>query len=72
MIQWCFVYDRINYARYQSAYYAEMSNLATEHPDVHEYLNNGGFSVQIDAINPFGRIPVDQTIKETINKDTQK
>ena len=47
-----------------------MSNLPIEHPDVHEYLN--GFSVQIGATNPFGRIPVDQTIEETINKDTQK
>ena len=31
----------------------------------------GGFSVQIGSHNPFGRIPVDQTIEETINKDTQ-
>ncbi|KAG0721648.1 hypothetical protein GWK47_046054 [Chionoecetes opilio] len=28
-------------------------------------------SVQIGSKNPFGRIPVDQTIEETINKDTQ-
>lgn len=31
----------------------------------------GGFSVQLGNENPFGRIPVDQTIEETINKDTQ-
>ena len=67
-----FAYERINYAQSFSAYYAEMSNLPTEHPDVHEYLNNDGFSVQIGATNPFGRIPVDQTIEKTINKDTQK
>ena len=72
MIPWCFAYDRISYARYLSAYYAEMSNLPTEHPDGHEYSNNGRFSVQISATNPFGRIPVDQIIEETINKDTQK
>ena len=42
-----------------------------DHPDVHVQLENGGFSVQLGRQNPFGRIPVDQTIKETVNKDTQ-
>lgn len=32
---------------------------------------NGGFSVQISNHNTFGRIPVDQTIEETVNRDTQ-
>ena len=31
----------------------------------------GGFSVHIGSQNPFGRIPVDQTIEETVNRDTQ-
>lgn len=31
----------------------------------------GGFSVQLGACNPFGRIPVEQTIEEAVNKDTQ-
>ena len=35
------------------------------------HLSNIAFSVQIGKHNPFGRIPVDQTIKETVNKDTQ-
>ena len=30
-----------------------------------------GVSVQLGGINPFGKIPADQTIEETINKDTQ-
>ena len=71
-IPWCFAYDRINYARYLSTYHSEMSNLPAKNPGVHKYLNNGGCSVQIGATNPFGRIPVDQTTEETINKDTQK
>ena len=33
-------------------------------------LCKGGFSVQLGGINPFGKIPVDQTIEETINNDT--
>ena len=48
-----------------------MTRLSIDHPDVHVQLENGGFSVQLGRQNPFGRIPVDQTIKETVNKDTQ-
>ena len=32
---------------------------------------NGGFSCQIGNKNMFGRIPIDRTIRQTINKDTQ-
>jgi len=71
MIPWCFAYDRLNYARYLTFYYAQMSSLDIHHPEMYEYFMSGGFSVQIGADNPFGKIPVDQTIEETINKDTQ-
>ena len=39
--------------------------------DVYDHLNHGEFSVQIGEQNPFGRIPVDQTIEDTVNKNTQ-
>ena len=42
-----------------------------DHPDVYVQLENGEFSVQLGTQKPFGRIPVDQTIKETVKKDTQ-
>ena len=71
MLPWCFAYDKINYARYLSSYLLEMSHLEEDHPDVVSYLRAGGFSVQIGNDNPFGRIPVDQTCEETVNKDTQ-
>lgn len=71
MLPWCFAYDHINYARYLSSYLQEMSNLEENHPDVVSYFRSGGFSVQIGDDNPFGRIPVDQTCEETVNKDTQ-
>ena len=72
MIPWCFAYDKLNYACYLPYYYAQMSRLAIDHPDVHEQFMQGqGFSVQLGRNNPFGRIPVDQTIEETINKDTE-
>lgn len=48
-----------------------MKSLEQQNPDIHSYLSNGGFSVQLGPQNPFGKIPVDQTIEETVNKDTQ-
>ena len=71
MIPWCFAYDKRNYAKYLAAYYGQMTRLQTENPDMYNYLMDGGFSVQIGDTNPFGRIPVDQAVEETVNKDTQ-
>jgi len=71
MIPWCFAYDKLNYARFLPYYYATMSRLPIDHPEVHQQFMQGGFSVQLGGQNPFGRIPVDQTIEETVNRDTQ-
>ncbi len=71
MIPWVFAYDRLNYARYLPYYYAAMTNLDDTHPGLSEEFQLGKFSVQLGKSNPFGRIPVDQAIEETINKDTQ-
>ena len=46
-----------------------MTSLTKEHPQVHAFLEAGGFLVQMSSDNAFGRIPVDQTTEETINKD---
>ena len=71
MIPWCFAYDKVNYAWFLTYYYATVSRLPIEHPEVHAHFMRGGFSVQIGSQNSFGCIPVDQTIEETVNKDTQ-
>ena len=71
MIPWCFAYNRSNYSRYLPWYYHEMACLPQTHPELHAYLENGGFSCQIGPVTTFERIPIDQTIEETINKDTQ-
>ena len=62
MIPWCFSYDRLNNARYLPCYYAEVSQLPTTHPAVYAEFMQGGCSGQLGSNNPFGRIPVDQTI----------
>lgn len=71
MIPWCFAYDKINYAMHLPAYYAEMSNLPSDHPEVYEAFYEGHCSVQLSGSNPFGRVPVDQATEMTVNKDTQ-
>ena len=71
MIPWCFAYDKVNYARYLPFYYAHMSRLPIDHPDVHRHFMQGAFAVQLGSKNPFSRIPVDQTLEETVKKDTQ-
>ena len=71
MIPWFFAYDHTNYARYLPWYLMNMQSLESSHPEISQYLNNGGFSVQLSSNNPFGKIAMDQTIEETVNKDTQ-
>ena len=42
-------------------------SLSTSRPQVNEYFEKGGLSVQLCSVNKFGRIPVDQAIEETAN-----
>ena len=71
MIPWCFAMDRINYSRYLSVYFNQMTHLEEVCPELYAHFVRGGFSVQHKQGNPFGRIAVDQTTEETVNKDTQ-
>ena len=59
MIPWCFAYDKVNYARYLSPYFAQMTNLQEKNPCVYGAFQMGQFSVQMSSNNPLGRIPVD-------------
>ena len=60
----CFTYDRLNYAGYLPFDNAQMSNLSIDH-------HPGVYMIISQVEEEFGRIPVNQTIEETINKDTQ-
>ena len=71
MIPLCFAMDKTNYARYLPIYYAQMTHLKEDCPDLYHHFQNGGFSVQLSSTNPFARIAVDQTTEETVNIDTQ-
>ena len=45
-----------------------MTNHPENNPDVYGAFMTG---LQVSSNNPFGQIPVDQTIEVTVNKDTQ-
>ena len=63
--------DKSDYLLYVPVYYAQMTQLEETCPDLHVHFVQGGFSVQLGQSNNFGKIPIDQTLEETVNKDTQ-
>ena len=67
LVQWCFTYNRLNYAQYIPFYYAQMSNISIDQPGMYDHFMQWGFSIQLLGLNTFGRTPVNQTIAETIN-----
>jgi len=71
LIPWCFAMDKTNYSRYLPVYYVQMTQLENTCPDLHDHFLHGGFSVQLQQVNPFAKIAIDQTVEETVNKDTQ-
>lgn len=71
MIPWCFALGKMNYSRYSSIHYAQMTPLQEIDAQVFTHFSNGGFSVQLGNRSPFSKLPVDQVIEETVNKDTQ-
>ena len=69
MIPWRFAYDHRNCARYLLWYLKSTISLSVSRPQVKEYLEKGGLSVQLGSVNKCGRIPVDQATEETANRD---
>ena len=61
VIPWCFAYDRHNYSLYLSIYHSQMTRLSETHPVAHRHMLEGGFSVQLSKTNTYGKLPVDQT-----------
>lgn len=71
MLTWLFAYDHVNYARYGTHYYVTMKELQHTHPSINESLREGYFGEQRSITNSFGKIPEDQTIEETINRQSK-
>ena len=66
-----FAYDRINYARYASVYYSDMCPLEATHPEAYNAFHQGDFFVQRSEGCHFAQVAVDQTIKQTVNRDSK-
>ena len=68
MLPWMFAYDRPNYARLLTYYTAIMQKLPETHAQIHQQFESGHFSVRRKC-GRFNKIPSDQVIEQTINKE---
>ena len=72
MLPWMFAYDHTNYSRYTTIYlWHNMIQLKNKHPVVDSKMQSDAFAVQRCEGHAFSQIPVDQTIKQTVNTDTK-
>ena len=71
MLPWFFAYDRVNYARYLTVYWLEMLNLGKTHLAVQEEFLDGNFVVQQQTNLSFSQTAMDQTIEQTLNRDSK-
>ena len=68
MLPWIFSHDRPNYARYLTFYMVTMQKLPETHPCIYAQFEAGNFSVRRQP-GKFNKIPSDQAIEQTINRD---
>ena len=68
MLEWIHAYDRTNYIRHFTYYWASQHQLAVKHPAIFEEFQKGNFAVRRTA-NTFNMLPPDQVIEQTINRD---
>ena len=71
MLPWMFAYDHTNYARYMTIYLWDMLQLQMTHLDIEKSMKQGENAVQRCEGKAFCQIPVDQTIEQTVNRDSK-
>ena len=71
VLPWFFAYDHTNYARFLPVYLVHMLELPDTHPEAYSMLSQGDFGVQRTTSHGFSQLPVDQTIKQTLNRNTR-
>ena len=69
-VQYFFLAGRVNYARYTTAYIAEMRGLERSHLQMFQHMQNGGFVVK-RSNRVFNCVPTDQALEQSINKDAK-
>ena len=70
-LPFCLALKRHNYARNLPYYFISMLNFQNSHPNIYQYLKNGGFIASISGL-PFSKIPeCDQIIETIINRSSK-
>jgi len=62
--------DHLNYGKYLPVYYTQLCNLQKSHPGAEKLIRDCGFSVARSVV-PGCRIPIDQTIEQTVNRSAK-
>ena len=70
ILPWFFAYDHMNYAGYLTLYWTDMVQLPQSNYAAHKALQEGDFVVA-RSTKPFAKIPVDQTIEQTFNRESK-
>ncbi|XP_028391978.1 uncharacterized protein LOC114516648 isoform X2 [Dendronephthya gigantea] len=70
MLTWYFGCDRVNYCRYGTAYWLEMTRLPDTHPAILGDLRQQ-WTVQRQQNHGFSSIACDMTIEQTLNRDSK-
>ena len=68
MLPWFHAYDHFNYARHFTYYWCTQQNLGDTHPGLHQAYLKQHFSAK-RTVGRFNRLPSDQVIEQTINKE---
>ena len=68
MLVWMHAYDRINYSRHFTYYWAGQQNISENFPSMYQEFKNGNFSTKRSP-GKFNMLPPDQVIEQTINRD---
>ena len=68
MLVWMHAYDRTNYSRHFTYYWASQQKLHTRFPSIYQEFQMGNFSTRRTP-GKFNMLPPDQVIEQTINRD---
>ena len=68
MLKCFFAYDKTNYSRHFTYYWASQQNLQSSHPGIYEEFLNGHFAVKRTP-GKFNMLPSERVIEQTINKE---
>ena len=71
MVPWYFGYDHLNDAWYFPVYIYEILDVPDTHPSIAQHLAVGDFVVQQQNQNSFSQTSMEQTIEQTINRDSK-